>query len=130
MIQPPRPRTGSGWHLRAPIAGAAEPRRRTRLFVDVLTTDGANVRAEFRIKLDTVELWHHQELVAAFDRQVMRDWLHKPNGHLVADQAQLTVDWQVDTSGRIALTLPDVDAWTLSPTERDALYRRVVVQAA
>jgi hypothetical protein len=87
---------------------------------------GRGAALEFRIRVDTVELWHHEHLAAGFDRDDLADWLREPGAPLVVDEATLAVDWKVDRLGRVAVTLPDVDAWTLSPTELDTLYRRVV----
>jgi hypothetical protein len=94
--------------------------------VDVLTATGSNTRVEFRVKRDTVELRHHERLAAVFDRERLHQWLHEPDDDMQIDEARLSVDWLVDTSGRIALTLPDVDGWTLAPAELDELYRRIV----
>jgi hypothetical protein len=108
-------------HLRPRIDEAAL----SRVPVELLTASGCNVRIEFRIRRDTVELWHHEHLAAAFDRAVLSAWLHDPADDLVVDEARLHVDWQVDVFGRVAVTLSDVDAWTISPAELDLLYRRV-----
>jgi hypothetical protein len=108
-----------------PAAGFS-PSQIDRVMVEVVTTSGRGAAVEFRIRADTVELWHHEHLAAVLDRDVLSAWLREPTDDLDVDEARLSIDWLLDVHGRIALTLPDVNAWALSPTELDTLYRRVV----
>jgi hypothetical protein len=96
-----------------------------RVRVEVVTTSGRGAALEFRVRSDTVELWHREHLAAVFDRDVLGAWLREPGNPMVVDEATLTVDRQVDCDGRVAVSLPEVNAWVLSPAEEDALCRRV-----
>ena len=103
------------------------PSTMNSVLVEAVTSSGRSVGVEIRVRVDTVEIWHHEHLAAVFDRDVLSDWLREPHGDLVTDEAEFSVDWLIDVRGRVALTLPDVNAWVLSPAELDALYRRVVI---
>jgi hypothetical protein len=98
------------------------------VIAEVVTASGRAALVEFRIRADTVELWHREHLAAVFDRDILSAWLREPSEDLIVDEARLNVDWLIDVTGRVALTLPDVNAWALSPADIDALYRRVVIE--
>ena len=89
---------------------------RTRHSIEVVTHSGAAADVEFWVGIHTVEVWHHGLQSAIFDRQHLSDWLADPGERLRVNAVELTVDGSVDTRGRVAISLPDVTAWTLSPT--------------
>jgi hypothetical protein len=101
--------------------------------VEVQTTSGRAAVVDFRVRLDTVDVWsgnHH--CAGVFVRETLQRWLADPVGRLVADEVELSLDRAVDRDGRVALTLvdaatnlPDVMAWTLSPRELLDLRKRV-----
>lgn len=96
-----------------------------RLLLEVVTVNGRAAAVEILVRLGTVEIRHHRTLTATFDRAVFRKWLDDPNSPLASDGAIFSLDRTVDVHGRIAIGLPDVPAWALSPTELHALHRRV-----
>jgi hypothetical protein len=87
------------------------------LRVDVVTTSGRPAEVEFRVGSDAVEVWHWNQRCAVFDRWKLGRWLARPSTPLVADRASLSLDRMVDRNGRVALSLPDVLAWTLAPAQ-------------
>jgi hypothetical protein len=96
-----------------------------RLAVEVVGRDGRAAVIAFRLRLDSVEVWTGEHCNAVLDRDVLRAWLHEPVEPLVVDELTLTLDRMVDVWGRVALTLPVVDAWALSPTDQATLMARV-----
>ena len=79
----------------------------------------------FQVRRDTVEVWHLDRMRAVFDRDYLRGWLANPFEPLGIDDVTLTFDRSVDRDGRVAITLPDVRAWTLSPVELANLRDRL-----
>ena len=116
------PRRESDFFRRAArVLSAAD----TRLRVQVVTMSGRATAVEFRVRFDAVEVWHWDRRCAVFDRWKLGQWLALPGAPLVADKAALSVDRMVDREGRIALSLPDVLAWTLAPSELAELQHRL-----
>jgi len=108
------------------VIGTQIPRTdRTRCYVEVVTTSGRAAAVEFRIRMDTVEVWHHDHCSGVFDREELRSWLAHPFKPLVVDEVAFSLDRMVDHNGRVALSLPDVMAWTLSPLTLANLQDRV-----
>jgi hypothetical protein len=93
--------------------------------IDVVTTSGRKVTVDFRVRPETVEVWHHGLRIGVFDRAALRAWLAEPWHPLTVGQVTFTLDRMVDIRGRVALSLPDVMVWTLAPIVLDALIRRV-----
>jgi hypothetical protein len=93
------------------------------LTLEVVTQTGRAAAVELRLQSATVEIWHHRTLVAALDRDVFRKWLGDPATPFAGDQVTFSLDRMVDLHGRVAITLPDVLAWTLSPSEQHTLRR-------
>ncbi len=52
-------------------------------------------------------------------------WLLNPGAPINSEDVRLSLDWMVDASGRVALTLPDVSLWTLSPQSLEGLSARL-----
>jgi hypothetical protein len=88
----------------------------SRYSMDVQTRSGRAAAVEFRMRLDTVEVWHHEHCSGVFDREALRSWLGHPGEPLIVDEVALSVDRTVDRDGRVAISLPDVVAWTLCPS--------------
>jgi hypothetical protein len=104
----------------------AVPRHDGRIRVELVERDGRAAMIDFRVRLDTVEVWREGHCWAVLDRDVLRAWLREPLDALVVDEAMLSLDRAVDVRGRLALTLTGhVHAWTLSPTEEQTLRARV-----
>jgi len=130
-----------GWWTRAPSPAPeweSSPPRETprragperaatdvRLRVEVVTTSGRPAEVEFRVRSGAVEVWHWNQRCAVFDRWKLGRWLARPSDPLVDDRAALSVDRMVDRNGRIAVSLPDVLAWTLAPTQLAVLKNLV-----
>ena len=97
-----------------------------RIEFEVVTTSGRAAAISFHIVDDEVEVWHGARRSGVFARTRLRDWLDAmPRTGLVDRDVGLSVDRLVDVRGRVALTLPDVVGWTLSPTTQAALHKRV-----
>lgn len=86
--------------------------------VEVLTTGGRATRVEFHVSPATVSLWRDRACVARVDTWQVRQWLASPTGTLHAGDLALDVDGSLDRERpRVAVSLPDVKAWSLSPAE-------------
>ena len=96
-----------------------------RFVMEVVTMSGRAAAVEFRISSDTVEIWQRDEFRAAFDREELRDWLATPGEPLVVDDVEFSLDRMVDRSGRVAVSLPDLLAWTMAPDALAGLRQRV-----
>jgi hypothetical protein len=96
----------------------------TGIRVEVITTSGCAQAVELRIQLDLIEVWCRDHCCGAFDRQEMRSWLAAPGRPLTTGEVTLSLD---PRSGgeRVAISLDDVMAWTISPTEL-ATVRKLV----
>jgi hypothetical protein len=83
---------------------------------EVLTASGQAVEIGLRIRLSDVDCWRGDRCCGVFDRVELRHWLDQmPRVPLSAGEVVLSVDRFVDQRGRVAITLPDVRAWTLNP---------------
>jgi hypothetical protein len=98
------------------------------LRVDVVTVTGRTTVVEFRIREDSVEIWHHDRLAAAVDRTVVRSWLGRPERSLIVGEVMLNLDRSVDVRDRAAISLDDthdritvsvidVRSWPLSDSQ-------------
>ena len=96
-----------------------------RFVMEVVTMSGRAAAVEFRIDGDTVEVWHRNRCAGVFARDLLRNWLGAPEQPLLAGDAVFSLDRMVDRAGRVAVTLPDVVAWTLSPEALAGLRQRV-----
>jgi hypothetical protein len=122
LVPAPEPRHESGlFRHAARVLSAAD----TRLRVHVVTTSGRATAVEFRVRFDAVEVWHWNHRCAVFNRWKLGQWLALPGAPMVVDQTALSLDRMVDRDGRVALSLPDVLAWTLAPTELADLRQRL-----
>ena len=83
--------------------------------MEVVTISGRAATVEFRINDDVVEVWHRDRCSGAFRRDSLRTWLAAPEKPLVVGDVAFSLDRMVDRSGRVAVSLPDVMAWTLAP---------------
>lgn len=96
-----------------------------RFVMEVVTMSGRAAAVEFRINGEMVEVWHRDVCSGAFSRESLRSWLAAPGQPLVMDDVAFSVDRMVDRSGRVAVSLPDVLAWTLAPEALAGLRHRV-----
>jgi hypothetical protein len=55
----------------------------------------------------------------------LRTWLNGPDRPLAVDEVIFSVDRMIDVDGRIAVNLPDVMVWPLSPRDLEILRRRI-----
>lgn len=78
----------------------------------------------FRIRMDTVEGWFLDRLVAVFDRKRLRDWLAAPSRWFAEGEVVFAVDRR-PSGDRVSIELPEVPAWTLTVAELDRLRDRV-----
>jgi hypothetical protein len=86
----------------------ADVRVGDRLAIEVVTVSGLAAKVVVRVRLDTVEIWHHEHLSAVLDRQTLRAWLAEPWDLLVVDEVRFGLDRCVDPRGRFVMSLPDV----------------------
>jgi hypothetical protein len=93
--------------------------------VEVLTLTGRAAAVELQIRPEQVEIRHHLRPVAVFERATLRDWLAAPERPLAAGEAIFTLDRMIDVDGRVAISLPDVQVWPLSPRDLETLRRRI-----
>jgi hypothetical protein len=107
------------------IASDAAVRAGDRLAMEVVTVSGRAAEVIVRIRLDSVEIWHHEHLSAVFDRQILRAWLADPWDLLADDEVCFSLDRRSDPRGRIAVSLPHVGLWPLSPNVLASLRDRI-----
>jgi hypothetical protein len=107
--------------------GRVPPVRATnRLTMEVVTTSGRAAAIEWRFRGEFVEVWSRGRLCAQFDRDTLQDWLaRQPRAPLSVAEVTLCVDRMVDDQDRVAISLPDVRAWTLSPVDLVSLRDRL-----
>lgn len=98
---------------------------RDRIVLEVVTTSGRAAAVEFRFKPGTVEVWRSAHCSGIFDCHVLQTWLAAPKDPLVVDEVAFSLDRMVDHEGRIALSLPDLICWTLSPSSLASLLKRM-----
>jgi len=110
------------------VSGLDEFRRtycENRYAIEVVTTSGRAAAVEFRFQFNSVEVWHAKHCGGVFDRDVLQAWLTTPREPLVVDEVAFSLDRMVDHDGRVALSLPDVMFWTLSPCALADLLQRI-----
>jgi hypothetical protein len=113
-------RVGAMGELVADDELPASPGLSGKHFVEVQSASGWSARIEFRVRPETVEVWRHSPGGAAylsgiFRRVTLRIWLANPTVvPLIKDEVILSLDRSVDDVGRVALSLADVSAWTLT----------------
>jgi hypothetical protein len=95
------------------------------VLLEVVTVDGRAASVELRLRPGSVEIWHHRALTAVLDRVTLRQWLARPGPPLAGEGVVFSLDRMVDEQGWVAISLPDVLVWALSPTELHTLRRRV-----
>jgi hypothetical protein len=96
-----------------------------RYGVEVVTGGGSPATVDFRMRADTVEIWFQDQCRAVLNRHVLRCWLAAPQTPLVVDEVAFSLDRMVDSSGRVALSLPDLLVWSLAPEALAGLRCRV-----
>ena len=89
--------------------------------IELLSTTGRLVRAEFRIRRDTVEVWYQDRCKAIMDRGLFRMWLTDNPGLYVVDD----VMWTLKPGQPVALVINDSGCW-LIPAELMAGLRAQV----
>jgi hypothetical protein len=97
------------------------PTAAARLMIEVLTTEGRAASVEIHVRRDVVEVWHRQRCAGVYVRDMLRDWFENPIRPYQVDDVTFSLDRMVDRNGRIAITLPDVTAWALSPVDSGRL---------
>jgi hypothetical protein len=96
---------------------AKELRDGDRLSFEVVTHSGRAAGIEFRFKRDVMEVWRAESHLATFSRDIFRGWLAAlPPRPLIHGDVILSSDGSLDSAGGVALSLPDLTAWVLSPS--------------
>jgi hypothetical protein len=92
-----------------------------RIMFEVFDVSGNEVTVEVTFRLDTVELQCHGRSRAVFDRDVLRDWLGRPEGVLAVDDITLST-----LDGRLGMAIDSLVPWgVLSPLVLIALSERI-----
>jgi len=94
-----------------------------RMFLSIMTHDGESYDLDFRVRDATVQVWRGATCSATIDREDLRAWLAKPQDSFSVDDITFSHDRKVDRSGRVAITMPDITDWTLTPHDLDDLRR-------
>ncbi len=89
--------------------------------IEVMSGTGRHVSIEFRIRRETVELWHRGTCQAVMDRDVFRGWLGTRRATIVVDD----VMWTPLDGHQVALVIRAVGWWTITPDFIDALHERL-----
>ena len=107
------------------FGGDAVMRDKNWLVLEVVTISGRAAAVGFHLRFDVVEVWHDDCNRAVFDRETLRSWLERlPGEPLRVDDVTLSTDFSLDSRGRVAITLPEVNEWALSPAEHEQLRDR------
>lgn len=94
--------------------------------VEAIQASGSAMMIRFHMRSDLVEVWANDRNLAVFDREALRAWLNEQAPEvLTVDDVTMSVDRSVDRDGRVAVTVSDVDRWTLSPSDQARLLDRV-----
>lgn len=94
--------------------------------IEVVTTSGRAARVDLKVTPANVEVWRAKACVARVDTWQVQQWLASPTGTLSAGDVAINFDASLDRDHpRVAVTLPDVTAWSLSPGEHDAFVDAV-----
>jgi hypothetical protein len=96
-----------------------------RVTVQVVSATGRGGQVSFHLRHRLVGVWYGNRLRGVLDRALLRTWLRDPFGSLVQDDVSLSWDRTVDRDGRIAITMPGLREWVLSPVEAANLTDRV-----
>ena len=96
-----------------------------RIVFPVLTASGPEVEIEIRIGQETVEVWQKDLRMTIFDRCHLRSWFSNPTSSIGMGEVRFALDRFVDIDGRIAISMPDVDAWTLDHDTARKLRNRL-----
>jgi hypothetical protein len=67
-------------------------------------------QVEIRVRLDFVEVWHHEHCGGVLDRAVLHDWLGEPRGALLTDEVALVAM----RGGQVAFKLHGHGTWHLN----------------
>jgi hypothetical protein len=97
----------------------------SRLWLEVVTISGRAAAVEFKLRMETVEVWCANHCLAILDRAELRRWLTDPVSELVVDELTFTPMRGLEHHDAIAITLPEVQAWPLSPVELVNLRKRL-----
>jgi hypothetical protein len=99
-----------------------------RVLLEVVTTSGRAAAIEVRVRCQTVEIWRGNRCHGVFDREELHAWIEKPDGaeeSVRGNDVTFHLDRLIDVDGRVAISMPDVSGWTLSPQMLDDLRRRL-----
>ena len=108
---------------RLPVVSTTEP----WIGFEVVLISGRAAGLGFRIQVDDVELWRGDVVrLAVFRRDRLREWLGVlPSAPYAAGVAELSADRSLDSRGGVALSLPGLRCWVLSPWTLASLQERV-----
>ena len=92
-----------------------------RYVIKLPSTTGRLVCAEFRIRLDTVEVWYSDRCQAVLDRDLFRYWLDTNPGPYMVDD----VMWKQTQGQPVALIIRDSGCWLIPSPLMAGLRARV-----
>jgi hypothetical protein len=89
--------------------------------MEVVDIHGRASEVEFRLRLDTVEVWHSEHCCGVLDRDLLREWLALPNGAFAVDEIRLTGGFGT----QVAMSVPGLSMWRLAGGTLDRLRQEV-----
>jgi hypothetical protein len=89
--------------------------------IELRSTTGRLVQAEFRIRRDTVEVWYQDRCKAIMDRGLFRMWLWDNPGPYAVDD----VIWTLTKGQPVALVINDSGCWLIPSHLMAGLMARV-----
>jgi hypothetical protein len=92
-----------------------------RYVIQLLSTTGKLASVEFRIRLDTVEVWHRDRCQAVLDRESFQLWLDRRYPNYVVDD----VMWKQAKGEPTVLVIRDSGCWLIPAPLMSGLRARV-----
>ena len=92
-----------------------------RYLIQLLSTTGRNVTAEFRIRRDTVEVWYQDRCQAVMDRDLFRIWLERNPGPYAVDD----ILWTHAPGEPVVLVIRNSGCWLIPASVMSGLRARV-----
>jgi len=93
--------------------------------LETVTTSGRSAVIHLRVLTETVEVWRSDRCQATFDRDHLRGWIDRPETDIRIGEVVFSLDHSLDRRGQVAISMPDITAWTLSPESLADLRRRI-----
>jgi hypothetical protein len=89
--------------------------------IELPSTTGRLLTAEFRIRRDTVEVWYQDRCQAVLDRDIFRVWLERNPGPYAVDD----VMWTLKPGEPVSLMIRNSGCWLIPTRLMSGLRARV-----